>query len=184
MRNVKLRVELNGNGIDKGHRYVVRIGDGIHSELMLLANTTDKYSSGQWTMLLGTPQTTSAWASSTNEGMYVTITRQYPNSDFDFQPESYKEEKWLENQIEVAEFRLYNPFLARPFLQWKKSNERWDGDEIPFSEGDQHQFHYDIHEWDYEKQVWWSKNETGINWTVRRNDDSDDYKEFVIKLSV
>lgn len=184
MRRIKLRVELNGAGIEKGHRYVVRTGDGFNSALSLLASTTDVYSKGQWPFLLGNPQTNGTWASTTSEGMYVTIFRQYPNSDFDFQPESYKKENWLENQIEVADFRLYNPFLARPFLQWNTSSTHWDGEQIPFSEGDQRQFGYNIHEWDYEKQAWWSKNESGINWSVRRTDDSDDYKEFVIKLSV
>lgn len=188
MRLIRARFEIEGNGMSKGHRYTVSVGDGIHSEVCLLTNPNDKYSKDFRWGILGEAKTDFTWSSQTSEGMYVTISRQYPNDNFDFTPESYKRGNWLLADVEVTHFRFYNPFLARPFLQWARSYDRWDGDEVPFSEGDQKEFAYNIeNQWSiddngnpYQIKI----EEHGIKWTVRRNDDSDDYKEFVIRLSV
>jgi hypothetical protein len=189
MRDIKARFEIDNKGMDKGHRYTVVVGDGFHSQLNTLANPKDKYSKEmRWGSLLGDAKMDFTWASSRSEGMYVTIARQYPNDDFDFSPEAYIRGNWLKAQIDVANFRLYNPFWGRPFLQFSNRSNRWDGEEIAFSEGDQKQFHYDIeNQWSiddngnsYQMKI----EEHGVQWTARRNDDSDDYKEFVIRLSV
>lgn len=176
MRNVRARFELDQKGIDKGHRYSITVGDGSHSEMFTLANPSGEYSDPRWSMLLGDSRRDFSWGSQTSEGIYVSISRQYPNKDFDFEPESYKEHKWLESEVDLSAFRLYNPFLGRPFLQWD-TGAKW-GDSLSFSEGDQHQFSYTIDMWQF------PHNEHDVQWTVRRNDDSDYYKEFVIRLSV
>lgn len=176
MRNIRTRFEIDQKGIDLGHRYRITVGDGFHSELVTIADPTGKYNAPQWQMLLGESLRDWTWSSNSSEGMYIHITRQYPNADFDFQPESYKEYGWLEAEMDVASFRLYNPFLARPFLQWDNGS-KW-GAELPFSEGDKHQFGYSIEQWEFKH------NEKDVQWTVKRNDDSDYYKEFVIRLSV
>lgn len=187
MKWVRARVEIDQNGINKGHRYVVGWGDGLHGDGAILANPGDKYSSQfQWSTILGGEAVTNhTWGGSRDEGLYVRISRQYPNDKFDFSPQGYQRGDWLENEQDVIHIRLYNPFLARPFLQFAQSGDLgWHGTEFPFSEGDQKTFQYDVDDfWLTDENRWWGKAEKGIKWTVRRNDDSD-YKEFVIRLSV
>jgi hypothetical protein len=75
---------------------------------------------------------------------------------------------------EVSKFRLYNPLFARACLDWP--TERGWGNSVPFSEGDTK--HYS---WSY--SVWDPKiEEKDVQYTVQRLDDSDDFKEFIIKL--
>lgn len=185
MKWVRARIELDQKGIDAGHRYEVVVGDGAHSESFVLAGN-DKYSSdARWQMLLGESMSLFSWGGHTSEGLYVRVSRQYPNDKFDFSPEAYQRGNWLENDADVMQFRLYNPFLARPYLQFAKSNSKWDGPEFPFSEGDQKTFQYDVEDfWLQDENKWWGKAEKGVKYTVRRNDDTSDFKEFVIRLSV
>jgi len=175
MKKIRGRFEIDQLGINKGHRYRITVSDGMHFEVFTLANPSDEYSHPIWSMLLGEPLRNAEWSSQSEEGLHVTIYRQYPNKDFDFKPESYKDNKWIESEISIASFRLYNPLFARPFLQWDNGTN-W-GDSLPFSEGGQRQFSYTIDQWEF------PHNEKDVQWTARRNDDSD-FKEFVIRLSV
>jgi hypothetical protein len=107
----------------------------------------------------------------------VDVWRQYPNPEFDFSIEGYQRHDWLLAEVDVTTFRLYNPLFARACLDWPHGN-RWDGGSIAFSEGDRHQFGYDVNIYQFKY------NEQGVQWAVKRYDDTDDYKEFELTLTV
>lgn len=174
MRKIRARVKLTEKAISVDRRYSVVLGDGFHSERFCLA-PNDQFSDHRWDMLLGQSHLDFTWASNSAEGMYVTIARQYVNPAFDFSIEEYRRGKWLLGQPEVSEFRLYNPFLARPCLNWPVSYNSWDSG-LPFSEGDQHQFAWSFSDW--ETKI----DEKDVQYTVKRLNDSEYYKEFLIRL--
>jgi len=175
-RGVRLTMELDSHGLNKNHRYVVTLGDGGNSGQILLANTQDQYADPRWRMLLGDARHSAAWQTDTNQ-IYVTVHRQYPNPDFDFEPASYQHREWLAADIEITQFRLYNPWMGWPTLDWPKGNG-WNGGHINYGQGEEHDFSYSIDEYLFKY------NESDVHWKVRRNDDSDNYKEFVLRLSV
>jgi hypothetical protein len=182
MRGIRARIEITQQGIDKGHRYWISTTNGNDPHTYLLAGNKDIYSADYaWRTLLGDPNT-SIVTSSPSQNLSISIWRQIPNPHFDpHNPKDYQSGKDWQCGIDVNGFRLYNPPLARPYLQWDLGG-RW-GDEVPFSEGDQHQYAYDIEKiWD--DRYDYVTPEKGVQWTVRRLDDSDNFKEFVIKLSV
>lgn len=175
-RGVRLTMEIDNKGLSKGHRYEVTVGDGGRSEMFLLASKTDQFSKSQWTFLLGDPNTINSWQTDSSQ-IYVTVRRQYPNPDFDFQPESYEHYKWLIADIDVSTFRLYNPWIGWPTLDWPKGNS-WSGGSINYGQDEQHQFGYTIDEYGFKY------NEHDVQYFVRRNGDSDNFKEFYLRLSV
>lgn len=174
MRKIRAQFELSKKGQSLDRRYVIAVGDGFHSETYTLA-PPDQFSDHKWDMLLGDSHLTCEWASNTEEGMYVTILRQYVNPDFDFSdPEAYRRQDWLIAEPDVSVFRLYNPFLARPFLSWG-GKSRWT-DDVPFSEGDSHDYTWSFSDWDSKIK------ETDVLYTIERLGDSDNFKEFKITL--
>jgi len=174
MREIRAQFELTQKGISVDRRYSIIVGDGIHSQNFTLAPPKDPFSDFQWNMLLGESRTKWDWCSNNSEGMYVTIVRQYVNPEFDFSPEAYMRHDWLLDAPEVTRFRLYNPLFARACLDWP-TGHGW-GNSVPFSEGDTKQY-----AWSY--SVWEPKiEEKDVQYTVQRLDDSDDFKEFIIKL--
>ena len=175
-RGVRLTMELDPKGLPKGHRYCVSVGDGSRSERFLLANQHDQYNDFKWTSLLGEPYMNNAWSTDTSQ-IYVTVYRQYPNPDFDFKPESYHDYDWLLAEIEVAQFRLYNPWIGWPTLDWPKGNT-WSGGSINYGQDEQHQFAYSIDQYGFKY------NEKDVQWYVRRSYDSDNFKEFYLRVSV
>lgn len=176
MRGIKLEFNLTELAVQKGHRYVVRMGDGIRSEVYTLANPTDQYNTPQWSMLVGESRKTVVWSTDRQE-MYVDIWRQYPNPAFDFSPEGYQHYEWLLAQMDVTTFRLNNPLFMRACLDWPHGNS-WTGGSVPFSEGDSHTYSYDINEYQFKY------NESGVKWAIKRHDDSDNFKEFAVTLTV
>lgn len=182
MRGIRVKIEITQQGIDKGHRYWISTTNGNDPHTYLLADCKDKYATDiGWRSLLGDPNS-SIVTSSNTQNLSIQIYRQIPNPHFDpHNPDDYIKHKEWECGLDVNSFRFYNPVLARPFLQWDLGAS-W-GSEQPFSEGDQHQYAYDIEKiWD--ERYDYIVPEKGIQWTVRRNDDSDNFKEFVIRLSV
>jgi len=175
-RGVSLTMEIDYKGLSKGHRYVVVLGDGGRSERFLLASNSDQYSDTKWKFLLGEPQSRAHWQTDSSQ-IYVTVARQYPNPNFDFEPESYQHYEWLIADIEVSSFRLHNPFIGWPTLDWPKGNT-WEGGSINYGQEEQHQFSYSIDEYGFKY------NEKDVNYYVRRNSDSDNFKEFYLRLSV
>ncbi len=173
MREIKAKFELTQRAISVDRRYWISLGDGIHTYSFTLG-PKDQFSRPEWEFLVGPSQLSGEWHSNNGEGMYVHIYRQYVNPNFDFTPEAYQRQGWLIGQPEVSNFRLYNPILARPCLNWPEGN-RW-GDGLPFSEGDQHQFAWSIEDWETKIE------EKDVQYTVKRLNDSDDYKEFLITL--
>lgn len=175
-KGVSLTMEIDVKGLSKGHRYEVVVGDGSRSERFLLASSKDEYSKANWTFLLGIPQTIANWSTDTSQ-IYVTVNRQYPNPDFDFEPKSYEHYEWLMADIEVTHFRLYNPWIGWPTLDWPKGNG-WNGGSENYGVYDQFQFAYSIDEYGFKY------NENKVQYYVRRNEDSYDFKEFYLRLSV
>lgn len=176
MREIRAQFELTEKGVAVDRRYVIVVGDGIHSERFVLG-PKDQFSRPEWEFLVGPSVTSCSWHSNNGEGMYVTVYRQYVNPNFDFTPDAYRKEEWLLSLPDVSHFRLYNPFLARPFLQFAQSGDSgWHGEEFPFSEGDQKQFAWSFNDW--ETKI----DEKDVQYTVKRLNDSDDYKEFLIRL--
>lgn len=173
MREIRARFELSEKAKSVDRRYCISLGDGIHTEVFTLA-PEDQFSSFQWQFLLGESKLDGTWHSNNGEGMYVHIYRQYVNPNFGFTPQEYQQESWLLAEPEVSRFRLYNPFLARPCLDWDVGN-RW-GDSVPFSEGDHYEFGWSFADWETKIE------ETNIQYKVVRLPDSDDYKEFLIIL--
>lgn len=173
MKEIKARFELTERAIAVDRRYWISLGDGIHTSSFVLG-PKDQFSRPEWEFLVGPSQLSGEWHSNNGEGMYVHIHRQYVNPEFDFTPEAYQRHNWLIGEPVVSEFRLYNPLFARPCLNWPTKNG-W-GDGLPFSEGDQHQFAWSIDDWETKIQ------EKDIQYTVKRLNDSDDYKEFLIRL--
>lgn len=176
MRGIKLQVNITDLALSRGHRYGLRMGDGANSQIYTLASTTDQYSSPQWSMLLGDSHKSIVWSTDRQE-MYVDIWRQYPNPDFDFSPEGYQHYRWLTADMDVSTFRLQNPLFMRACLDWPHGNT-WSGGNVPFSEGDQHTYTYDVNQYQFKY------NELGVKWNIRRNDDTDNFKEFVVTLTV
>lgn len=173
MRKVRAQFELSDKGKSVDRRYTIIVGDGFHSQSYTLA-PKDQFSDHRWDMLLGEPLTSFAWPSNTNEGLYVNIVRQYVNPAFDFSLEAYRNQEWFLGEPEVAAFRLYNPWIGKPFLSWA-GRGRWS-DDVDFSEGDTNEFEWSFS--DYETKI----EEKNVKYTIHRQDDSDDFKEFIIKL--
>lgn len=174
MRKIRAQFELSNTGKAVDRRYAITVGDGWHSQVYTLA-PPDQFSDHRWEMLLGESLQKFAWASNTSEGMYINIYRQYVNPKFDFSLEAYRRQDWFLAEPEVSHFRLYNPLFARPCLNWPEGGTRW-GDGIPFSEGDTKQFAWEFSDWETKIE------EKDVKYTVQRLDDSDDFKEFIIKL--
>ena len=182
MRGIRARFKLEVNGQAAGHRYWISLGDGSHTDSATLASARDAYAGWQWASLLGEPEQDHTWATASGEGMYVTVYRQYPNPKFGFEPQDYQRQNWIIAEPEVAHFRLYNPLFARACMNFSDGPTRW-GDSIPFSEGDTKTFAYSVDEyfWDGEHEP---IVEHDIKWSVHRSDDSDNYKEFTVTLSI
>jgi hypothetical protein len=174
MRNVRAQFELSDLGKSLDRRYSIVVGDGAHSQRYTLA-PKDQFSDPRWEFLLGEPLTKFAWPSHTGEGLYVTICRQYVNPKFDFSPEAYMRHDWMIGEPDVSRFRLYNPLFARACLNWPTQNG-W-GDNVPFSEGDSKEFAWSFYDWETKIE------EKDVKYTVKRLDDSDDFKEFIITLN-
>jgi hypothetical protein len=174
MRKVRARFELTDLAKSVDRRYTVVVGDGAHSERFCLA-PKDQFNDYRWEMLLDESHLEYTWASNSSEGMYVTIYRQYVNPQFDFSIDAYRRQDWLLALPEVSMFRLYNPFLARPCLNWPVNHTGWDSG-LAFSEGDQHQFAWNFSDWETKIE------EKDVQYFVKRLDDSDDFKEFLIRL--
>jgi hypothetical protein len=174
MREIRARFELTDLAKSVDRRYSIVVGDGIHSERFTLA-PKDQFTDHRWEMLLGDSFLDFTWASNNGEGMYVTIARQYVDPAFDFSLEAYRRGNWFRALPEVSQFRLYNPLFARPCLNWPEGGARW-GDGLPFSEGDQKQFAWSFKDWETKIE------ETDVQYTVKRLSDSDNYKEFLIRL--
>ena len=174
MRKIKAYFELSNTGKSIDRRYSIVVGDGAHSQSFTLA-PQDQFSDHRWDMLLGDSLLNCDWASNTSEGMYVTIYRQYVNPEFDFSLKQYRENNWMLAEPDVSTFRLYNPLFARACLNWPNGRNGW-GDSVPFSEGDTKQFAWSFTDWQTKIE------EKDVKYTVHRSDDSDDFKEFVIRL--
>ena len=174
MREIRAQFELTEKGISVDRRYSIIVGDGIHSQIFTLAPPKDPFSDFQWHMLLGESRIKWDWCSNNGEGMYVTIVRQYVNQEFDFSPEAYVRHDWMLDEPDVSRFRLYNPLFARACLDWPTSHG-W-GNSVPFSEGDTKHYSWSYSSWDSKIE------EKDVQYTVQRLDDSDDFKEFIIKL--
>ena len=173
MRKIRAKFELTEKAIGVDRRYRISVGDGWNSTTFSLA-PEDQFSSPGWQSLLGESTLDNTWQTSTDEGMYVTIFRQYVNPNFGFTPEEYTNNSWLIAEPIISEFRLYNPFLARPCLNWSE-RDHWSSGQ-PFSEGDQFQYDWNFSDWETKIE------ETNVHYTVKRLDDSDDFKEFLIRL--
>lgn len=173
MRKVRAQFDLSDKGKSVDRRYTIIVGDGFHSQSYTLA-PKDQFSDHRWDMLLGEPLTSFGWPSNTNEGLYVNIIRQYVNPAFDFSLEAYRNREWFIAEPEVAAFRLYNPWIGKPFLSWA-GRGRWNED-VDFREGDTNEFEWSFS--DYETKI----EEKNVKYTIHRQDDSDDFKEFIIKL--
>lgn len=173
MREIRAQFELTERAIAVDRRYWISLGDGIHTETFTLG-PKDQFSDPRWEFLVGPSLLSGSWHSNNGEGMYVNICRQYLNPNFGFTPEEYKNYGWMINQPAVSVFRLYNPLFARPCLNWSENNH-W-GSGLPFSEGDQKQFAWTFSDWETKIE------EKDVQYTVKRLTDSDDYKEFLIRL--
>ena len=174
MRRIRAQFELSKIGQQIDRRYTVIVGDGFHSQRFTLAPPDQFEKDHRWEMLLGRASTHCDWASNTSEGMYINIVRQYVNPAFDFSYEAYTRQDWFLADPDVINFRLYNPFLGKPFLSWG-GNPRWN-DDVDFSEGDSHQFAWGFSNWETKIE------EMDVKYTIQRLDDSDNFKEFIIKL--
>lgn len=176
MRGIRLQFELGHRAIANNWRYTVNLSDGNPGPLTCLANPNDQFSEVKWTSLLGVPVTNCVWTTVSAEGMYVNINRQVPDPNFNFNdPDSYQRQGWLKGLYTVDEFRVYNPWIGRPFMSWNHGN-RWTNN-YTFSEGDTGYFNYGID--DYYNNI----QESG-QYRVHRLDDSSNYKEFIIVLGV
>jgi hypothetical protein len=173
MRNIRAQFELTNTGKSVDRRYSIIVGDGIHSQRYTLA-PKDQFSDHRWDMLLGEASTHCEWNSNTSEGMYITIVRQYVNPEFDFSVDAYRNHEWFLAEPEVVGFRLYNPWIGKPFLSWA-GRGRW-GDDVDFKEGDTNEFAWSFADWETKIE------EKDVKYTVQRLDDSDNFKEFIIKL--
>jgi len=176
MRGIRVRFEITPQAINKGHRYDISTTNGSNPHGWTLADPKDKYSTNfAWRSLLGEPET-SIVSSSNTQTLSVQICRQIPNPHFDpMDPQSFIQHKDFQFLSDVSSFRLYNPLFARPYLQWNQ------GGSIPFSEGDEKHFAYEV------EKIWNERYdyvipEKDIQWSVHRLDDSSDFKEFLIKL--
>lgn len=174
MKEIRVHIELTERAIAVDRRYCISLGDGIHGSSFVLG-PKDQFSRPEWEFLVGPSQLSGEWHSNNGEGMYVRISRQYVNPNFGFTPQEYQQGSWLLGQPEVSTFRLYNPLFARPCLNFPKNSTQW-GDGIPFSEGDQHQFAWTVNEYEFPIK------ELDVQYYVKRLGDSDDYKEFLIRL--
>jgi hypothetical protein len=173
MRKIRAQFELTNTGKSVDRRYTIIVGDGIHSQRYTLA-PKDQFSDHRWDMLLGESSTDCAWNSNTSEGMYITIVRQYVNPAFDFSVDAYRNREWFLAEPEVVGFRLYNPWIGKPFLSWA-GRGRWS-DDVDFKEGDTNEFAWSFADWETKIE------EKDVKYTVHRLDDSDNFKEFIIKL--
>ena len=173
MRKVRAQFELTKKGQDVDRRYTIIVGDGIHSQNYTLA-PKDQFSDHRWDMLLGESLTSCEWTSNTNEGLYVTVVRQYVNPKFDFSIDAYRNREWFLAAPEVTGFRLYNPWIGKPFLSWS-GRGRWN-DDVDFKEGDTNEFTWSFSDWETKIE------EKDVKYTIHRFDDSDNFKEFIIKL--
>ncbi len=173
MRNIRAQFELTNTGKSVDRRYSIIVGDGVHSQSYTLA-PKDQFSDHRWDMLLGEASTHCEWNSNTSEGMYITIVRQYVNPAFDFSVDAYRNHEWFLAEPEVVGFRLYNPWIGKPFLSWA-GRGRWSSD-ISFKEGDTNEFAWSFADWETKIE------EKDVKYTVQRLDDSDNFKEFIIKL--
>ena len=97
------------------------------------------------------------------------------NPDFDFKPESYQHYEWLIADIEVSHFRLHNPWIGWPTLDWP-FHDTWNGGSIKYGQDESHEFKYSIDEYGFKF------NEKDVRYNVRRNSDSDNFKEFSLVL--
>lgn len=174
MRKIRLQIELTEKAVALDRRYWISLGDGFNGSAFTLANPDDQFSDTKWQFILGEPHLSGSWSSITSEGMYVHISRQYVNPNFDFSQEEYQRQSWLIGNPEVSSFRLYNPLFARPCLNWDINNRWSDGQ--PFSEGDQFQYAWSFADWETKIE------EREVQYYVKRLDDSDNYKEFLIRL--
>ena len=176
MRGIRIQFELGHQAVANNWRYTVNLSDGAAGPVYCLANPNDQYNEIKWTSLLGVAQTHAEWTTISSEGMYVSIARQVPNSQFNFNdPDAYQRREWLTGSYDVDEFRVYNPWIGRPFLSWNHEG-RWTNN-YTFSEGDTGYFKYSID--DYENSL----REVG-KYRVHRLSDSNNYKEFIILLGV
>jgi len=173
MREIRAQFELTDKGKSLDRRYSIIVGDGVHSQNFTLA-PKDQFSDHRWDMLLGEASVHCDWCSNNSEGLYVTIVRQYVNPEFDFSIEAYRRQDWFLAEPEVTQFRLYNPLFARACLDWPTRNG-W-GNSVPFSEGDTKQYAWSFASWEPKIE------EKDVQYTVHRLDDSDNFKEFIIKL--
>ena len=146
-KGVALSMEIAQEGLDKGHRYLVTVGDGSRSEVFLLASNMDQYGDSRWTFLLGDPLKKTRWQTDSSQ-IYVSVCRQYPNPDFDFKPESYQHYEWLIADIEVSHFRLHNPWIGWPTLDWP-FHDTWNGGSIKYGQDESHEFKYSIDEYGF-----------------------------------
>lgn len=173
MRGIRLQFELGHEAVNQNWRYQVELSDGHSGPIVCLANPNDQYNEVKWTSLLGVPVTSTEWTTISSEGGYVTISRQIPNPEFNFNdPDAYGRLKGL---YSVDEFRVYNPWIGRPFLSWNVGG-RWTNN-YTFSEGDTGYFRYSLD--DYQNNL----QESG-QYRVHRLDDSEHYKEFIIVVGV
>lgn len=173
MRKIRARFELTEKAIAVDRRYWISLGDGSHTSSFTLG-PKDQFSRPEWEFLVGPSLLSGAWHSNSNEGMYVSISRQYVNPNFGFTPEEYQRSAWLLGLPEVSNFRLYNPFIGYPSLDWP-TRSGW-GNSVSYSEGEQHPFAWSFSDWETKIE------EKDVQYTVKRLDDSDDYKEFLIRL--
>lgn len=175
MRKIRTKFELSEKGISVDRRYVIVVGDGVHGERFVLG-PKDQFSRPEWEFLVGPSNLSATWHSDTDEGMYVTFARQYVNPNFDFEPDSYRRGDFLLDLPDVQEFRLSNPLFARPGLSWpNKGRTGWIWADS-YSEGDEHQYSWSYENWELKL------SETDVRYTVKRLNDSDDYKEFLVRL--
>lgn len=176
MRGIRIQFELGHQAVANNWRYTVNLSDGLPGPSSCLANPNDQYSEVKWTSLLGVPVTKGVWTTVSSEGMYVSLDRQLPNSEFNFNdPDQYQRREWIKALYPVTELRIYNPWIGRPFLSWPVKGG-W-GKNYTFSEGDTGYFSYAID--DYELGI----KEQG-QYRVHRLNDSSNYKEFIILLGV
>lgn len=174
MRDIRAQFELSGLGQQVDRRYIIAVSDGVHSKTFTLAPPDQFSKDHRWDMLLGHSSLHGDWVSNSDEGMYVTICRQYVNPDFDFSIEQYQNRQWLLGQPDVSSFRLYNPWIGRPFLSWA-GKRGWTTD-VSFSEGDSYQFAWSFSDWETKIE------ENDVKYSIQRLDDTNDFKEFIIKL--
>ena len=84
MRGIHVYFVLDTIGIKAEHRYSLTLGDGNHSQVFTLANPYSEYASDRWSPLLGESKRTVEWQTDSSAGIYVTLSRQYPNPNFEF----------------------------------------------------------------------------------------------------